>query len=56
MAAAGAGPESQFLDGAEYQKGRLDILDRFIRDALARGVGPAVGHVACTCLSTNRAG
>lgn len=30
-----------------YPKGRPDILDRFIRDALAPGVVPAEGHLAC---------
>lgn len=30
-----------------YPKGRPDILDRYIRDALAWGVDPAEGHAAC---------
>lgn len=30
-----------------YPKGRPDILNRFIRDALAPGVDPAEGHLAC---------
>lgn len=30
-----------------YPKGRPDILNRFIRDALAPGVDPAEGHHAC---------
>jgi pimeloyl-ACP methyl ester carboxylesterase len=30
-----------------YPEGRPDILDRFIRDALAPGVDPAEGHLAC---------
>jgi pimeloyl-ACP methyl ester carboxylesterase len=30
-----------------YPKGRPDILDRYIRDALAPGVDPAEGHLAC---------
>ncbi|MBZ6083662.1 alpha/beta hydrolase [Streptomyces olivaceus] len=30
-----------------YPKGRPDLLDRFIRDALAPGVDPAEGHLAC---------
>jgi pimeloyl-ACP methyl ester carboxylesterase len=30
-----------------YPQGRPDILDRFVRDALAEGVDPAEGHRAC---------
>jgi pimeloyl-ACP methyl ester carboxylesterase len=30
-----------------YPKNRPDILDRYIRDALAPGVDPAEGHLAC---------
>ncbi|MFW3171587.1 alpha/beta fold hydrolase [Geodermatophilus sp. CPCC 206100] len=30
-----------------YPPGRPDLLDRFIRDALAPGVDPAEGHLAC---------
>ncbi len=30
-----------------YPAGRPDLLDRFIRDALAPGVAPADGHIAC---------
>ncbi|WP_405433645.1 alpha/beta fold hydrolase [Micromonospora sp. NBC_00617] len=30
-----------------YPQGRPDLLDRFIRDALAPGVDPAEGHRAC---------
>lgn len=30
-----------------YPQGRPDLLDRFIRDALAPGVDPAEGHFAC---------
>lgn len=30
-----------------YPKGRPDLLDRFIRDALAPGIDPAEGHRAC---------
>ena len=30
-----------------YPQGRPDLLDRFIRDALAPGVDPAEGHLAC---------
>ena len=30
-----------------YPPGRPDILDRFVRDALAHGVDPAEGHRAC---------
>jgi pimeloyl-ACP methyl ester carboxylesterase len=30
-----------------YPEGRPDLLDRFIRDALAPGVDPAEGHRAC---------
>ncbi|MDP5182509.1 alpha/beta fold hydrolase [Blastococcus sp. BMG 814] len=30
-----------------YPSGRPDLLDRFIRDALAPGVDPAEGHLAC---------
>ncbi|GAA0526285.1 alpha/beta hydrolase [Paractinoplanes ferrugineus] len=30
-----------------YPAGRPDLLDRFIRDALAPGVDPAEGHLAC---------
>ncbi|MEU3855259.1 alpha/beta hydrolase [Streptomyces sp. NPDC029554] len=30
-----------------YPEGRPDLLDRFIRDALAPGVDPAEGHLAC---------
>lgn len=30
-----------------YPAGRPDLLDRFIRDALAQGVDPAEGHLAC---------
>lgn len=31
-----------------YPDGRPDLLDRFIRDALAPGVDPAEGHRACS--------
>ncbi|AWB94231.1 alpha/beta fold hydrolase [Aeromicrobium chenweiae] len=30
-----------------YPAGRPDLLDRFVRDALAPGVTPAEGHMAC---------
>jgi len=30
-----------------YPKGRPDLLNRFIRDALAEGVDPIEGHLAC---------
>ncbi|GAB2587210.1 alpha/beta hydrolase [Paractinoplanes abujensis] len=30
-----------------YPAGRPDLLDRFVRDALAPGVDPAEGHMAC---------
>ena len=30
-----------------YPKGRPDLLNRFIRDALAEGVDPVEGHLAC---------
>lgn len=30
-----------------YPPGRPDLLDRFVRDALAHGVDPAEGHLAC---------
>ena len=30
-----------------YPQGRPDLLNRFIRDALAPGVDPLEGHLAC---------